>query len=126
APDAPEAPDPGPRGDGGVAVARGRGAGVGRASGGAVRAGGLSDGPLYAPRPEYPDDAKAAGAEGKVSVRVTVDEGGNVVAAEAVAGHPLLRPAAVGAARAAKFEPALLEGRPVKVSGVISYDFRLK
>jgi TonB family protein len=130
-PDAPEAPDPGPRGDVSAtgasgAVASGRGAGAGRASGGAVKAGGLNDEPLYAPQPEYPAVAKAARAQGSVSVRVTVDEGGDVVAAEAVSGHPLLQSAAVDAARGAKFKPTVVGGKPVRVSGVISYDFRLK
>jgi TonB family protein len=65
------------------------------------------------------------GAQGTVSVRITVDEDGNVVSAEAVSGHPLLRSAAVEAAHAAKFKPTLLEGKPVKVAGVISYTFVL-
>jgi len=55
-----------------------------------------------------------------------VDEEGNVVAAEAVSGHPLLRSAAVDAARAAKFKPTVVDGKPVRVSAVISYDFVLK
>ena len=59
-------------------------------------------------------------------MRVTVDEEGNVVAAATVSGHPLLQQAAVAAAREAKFKPAIVEGRPVKVSGVISYNFVLK
>ena len=59
-------------------------------------------------------------------MKITVDEDGNVVAAEAVSGHPLLLQAAVAAARAAKFKPTFLEGKPVRVSGVISYNFKLK
>jgi protein TonB len=57
---------------------------------------------------------------------VTVDEEGNVVAAKAVSGHPLLQAAAVDAARQSKFKPTLIEGKPVKVSAVISYVFTLK
>jgi TonB family protein len=75
------------------------------------------------PIPAYPEAAKAARAGGAVSVQVTIDEQGNVVSANAVSGHPLLRAAAVDAAREAKFSPTLLEGKPVTVSGVLVYNF---
>ena len=73
--------------------------------------------------PEYPPAAKAVRAAGAVHVQVLIDENGEVVAASAVSGHPLLRAAAVEAAKAAKFSPTLLEGNAVKVSGVIVYNF---
>ncbi len=59
-----------------------------------------------------------------VVVQVTVDESGNVMAAKAVSGHPLLQAAAVAAARQARFTPTLLSGKPVKISGMITYDFK--
>ena len=77
------------------------------------------------PAPPYPAVAKAARAEGVVVVRVAVDEEGRVVAAQAQSGHPLLRAASVQAARQARFEPTLIEGRPVKISGVLTYNFKL-
>jgi protein TonB len=58
-----------------------------------------------------------------VTVQVTVDEEGNVISAHAVTGHPLLQGAAVAAARQAKFAPTKLSGQPVKVMGVIVYNF---
>jgi protein TonB len=61
-----------------------------------------------------------------VTVQITVDEGGRVVSASAVSGHPLLRAAAEGAARQARFSPTLLSGQPVKVTGVITYNFVLQ
>lgn len=75
------------------------------------------------PLPAYPPAAKAVGAGGTVSVQVMIDEEGNVISAEAVSGHPLLRGAAVDAARMARFSPTLLSGQPVKISGVIVYNF---
>lgn len=75
------------------------------------------------PKPAYPPAAKAVGASGAVSVQVLIDENGNVVSASAASGHPLLRAAAVAAARGAKFSPTKLSGEPVKVSGVITYNF---
>lgn len=75
------------------------------------------------PKPPYPGAARAVRATGTVNVQVTVDEQGNVVSASAVSGHPLLRASAVQAARNAKFKPTLLSGKPVKVTGVIVYNF---
>lgn len=75
------------------------------------------------PLPAYPPAAMAVRAQGAVSVQVLVDEGGNVISASAVSGHPLLRSAAEAAAREARFAPTLLSGTPVKISGVITYNF---
>lgn len=75
------------------------------------------------PKPEYPEAAKAAGVSGTVSVQVLIDEGGNVISATAVTGHALLRAAAVEAAKLAQFAPTRLSGQPVKISGIITYNF---
>ena len=74
-------------------------------------------------KPAYPPAARAVRASGAVNVQVTIDEKGDVIAASAVSGHPLLRAAAVQAARQSKFSPTLLSGKPVKVSGVVVYNF---
>jgi TonB family protein len=75
------------------------------------------------PKPKFPPAARAVGASGAVSVQVLIDENGDVVSAAAVSGHPLLRAASVEAAREAKFSPTQLSGQPVKVAGVITYNF---
>jgi TonB family protein len=75
------------------------------------------------PVPEYPSAAKAVKAAGAVQIQVVVDEEGNVTSAEAVSGHPLLRQAAVKAAKEAKFSPTFLNGQAVKVNGVLVYNF---
>ena len=75
------------------------------------------------PKPEYPPAALAVRASGAVNVQVTIDETGVVISAAAVSGHPLLRAAAVEAAKQARFSPTLLNGEPVKVTGVIVYNF---
>jgi TonB family protein len=74
------------------------------------------------PKPVYPAAAKAVRAGGTVVVRVVIDESGNVISAAAISGHPLLRAASVEAARAAKFA-RLVDGPPVKVSGLLTYNF---
>jgi TonB family protein len=93
----------------------------------AVVSGGVLNGKAVSkPMPYYPTEAKRAGAQGTVVVRILVDEEGRVVEATAVSGHPLLRDAAVSAARNARFTPTRLSGQPVKVSGVITYNFVLQ
>lgn len=75
------------------------------------------------PKPAYPSTAISLNVQGKVDVQVLIDESGKVVSANAVSGHPLLRDAAEKAARSARFSPTLLSKVPVKVTGVIVYNF---
>ncbi|MEP6924996.1 MAG: TonB family protein [Pyrinomonadaceae bacterium] len=78
---------------------------------------------LSLPQPAYPPAAKAVNANGSVNVQVVIDERGNIISATAVSGNPLLRAAAVQAARKATFTPTQLSGKPVKITGVIVYNF---
>ncbi len=57
---------------------------------------------------------------------MSVDAAGNVVKAEAVAKpglHPLLRDAAVDAARRWKFKPAQFDGHAVPANMVLQFNF---
>ena len=75
------------------------------------------------PRPHYPTIARSAHASGVVVVQVTIDESGQIMAAHVISGHPLLQSASLEAARRAKFSPTKLCGEPVRVTGVITYNF---
>lgn len=75
------------------------------------------------PLPMYSAAAKAVNARGAVNVRVLIDEKGNVISADAVSGHPLLKASAESAARKARFTPTVLSGEPIKISGTIVYNF---
>ena len=75
------------------------------------------------PKPAYPPAARAVRASGAVSVQVLIDEEGQIFSAAPVSGHPLLRMAARSAACGAAFSPTTLSGQPVKVFGVITYNF---
>jgi protein TonB len=88
-----------------------------------ISGGVLDERAVSKPRPVYPGIALAARASGEVSVQVTVDENGDVTAASAVSGHPLLRQAAERAARRAKFKPEVFDGEPVAVTGTLNYKF---
>ena len=78
---------------------------------------------LKLPKPNYPASARKARASGTVVVRVLIDQEGKVIAAQAVSGHHLLLDACVQAAKDSLFSPTLLAGKPVKVGGVIQYNF---
>jgi protein TonB len=77
------------------------------------------------PKPAYPPMAKAIGAEGSVAVQILVDEQGKVISAQPVSGNPTLVHAATEAALQARFTPTILNGQPVKIQGVITYNFVL-
>ena len=81
---------------------------------------------LSLPKPPYPPIARQARAQGPVNVQVLIDETGKVVSAKAVSGHPMLMAAAQQAAYGARFSPTMLGEHAVKVSGVITYNFRLE
>lgn len=90
----------------------------------------ISKGPITGlaislPKPAYSEIAKRARIQGQVSVQVLIDETGRVVSAKAVSGHPLLTLDAQKAALQARFSPTRLGDQPVRVSGVITYNFVL-
>lgn len=86
---------------------------------GPISGGVLNGKAIYLPQPEVP----AGEAGGVVSVQVLIDEQGSVIDAKAVSGPQHLHQAAVNAARLARFTPTLLMGEPVKVTGVLAYNF---
>lgn len=89
-----------------------------------IRSIGVANGKAtFLPKPQYPATANAMRLEGKVDVQVMIDEKGNVTSAKAVSGHPFFRVVAEQAARSARFTPTLLSNVPVKVTGVIVYNF---
>ncbi|HLA94717.1 MAG TPA: energy transducer TonB [Pyrinomonadaceae bacterium] len=93
--------------------------GVGRSLSGGV----LNGKAKYLPKPPYPAAARAVRAAGAVSIQVLILEDGSVFSSKPVSGHPLLRMAARNAACGAAFSPTQLDGTPVRVSGVITYNF---
>ncbi|MBL8191880.1 MAG: TonB family protein, partial [Acidobacteria bacterium] len=91
-----------------------------------VTVGTLQGGPVKRVNPTYPPVAKAAKATGIVQVQVTISEEGKVIEANAISGHPLLRDAAVEAARQWEFKPTEVSGSPVKVQSTLTFNFTLQ
>ncbi|MBK9165015.1 MAG: energy transducer TonB [Acidobacteria bacterium] len=75
------------------------------------------------PKPPYPAAARAVRASGAVTIQILVDEDGTIFSAQGVSGHPLLRQASRMAACEARFNQTRLQGKPVKVQGVITYNY---
>lgn len=78
------------------------------------------------PKPVYPIIARQIRASGPVQVLVTISEQGRVIEATALSGHPSLRGVAVEAAREWLFSPTRLNHMPVKVQGVLTFNFVLE
>ncbi|HEX5876364.1 MAG TPA: TonB family protein [Pyrinomonadaceae bacterium] len=81
---------------------------------------------LDLPMPTYPVLARQIGLKGTVTVQVLIDESGRVVSAKALTGHTLFLAEAEKAARRARFSPTTINDQPVKVQGVITYNFVMK
>lgn len=75
--------------------------------------------------PPYPSLAKQTGAAGLVRVYVIVDESGKVVSVSRSEGHVLLRRVAEDAAREWAFIAPVSDGKPVRWSGYIDFNFTL-
>ncbi|MHB8904936.1 MAG: TonB family protein [Melioribacteraceae bacterium] len=76
--------------------------------------------------PEYPKLAKLAGIEGTVYLKLLIDEKGNVVKAKVEQGvKDMIDESALKAAKKAKFSPAILNNKPVKVWVILPVAFKL-
>ncbi|MFZ4985336.1 MAG: energy transducer TonB [Blastocatellia bacterium] len=98
--------------------------------------------PVKAPKPEAtgqvplstntaPSAQSTPSVQGSVAtnnsmlkVEVLVSTAGEVAFASLIDGRPELGPAAILAARGWRFEPARLNGRPIQVSGLITFEVR--
>lgn len=83
---------------------------------------------LQAPKPDYPIGAKRAGEQGKVVLRILIDEKGlpALVDIQQSAGFPRLDEAARAAALRAVFKPHLEDGRAVPAYVLVPINFALK
>lgn len=75
--------------------------------------------------PVYPELVRRIHLQGDVAVEVIISPEGRVESARAISGHPMLVAASVEAARGWRFGPTMLNGVPVRVTGVITFVFKL-
>jgi periplasmic protein TonB len=76
-------------------------------------------------QPPYPVIAKQARIEGSVQVQIDISEDGAVTNVALLSGHPLLRDAALRAAKQWQFIPTELNGQRVRAIGMITFNFTL-
>lgn len=80
--------------------------------------------PLSVPRPEFPPEAQRSGRSGKVRVRLTVGESGEVIDAQILEGLGFgFDEVALAAARRARFEPALACGKATRSTFTVAMRF---
>lgn len=75
--------------------------------------------------PKYLPEAKSQRVTGPVIFKVTVDESGKVTAVTPMCGHPLLIKGAEQAIWNSRYQPTIVAGKPVKVTGIAIYNFVL-
>ena len=82
---------------------------------------------LERPDVDYPEDARRMGIEGKVLLKLEIDDKGRVTKVVLVKGlYPSLDRLAVESARKMLFKPAMAGGEPVPVKILYSYIFELE
>lgn len=77
------------------------------------------------PLPEYPEEARKAGVEGLVEVRIAISEDGAVSVIEVPRGQEPFVAAVLAKVPAWRFRPASLDGQPVAVQRLLRVPFRL-
>lgn len=87
-----------------------------------VTGGPLAGTEVVLPSPAYPAAAKRRNLSGTVTITVRVNRAGKVISWRSDDGEPVLRAAALRAARRSRFDPAKLPGKG-EVVGTITYRF---
>jgi TonB family protein len=121
----PSAPSPSPAQPSGAAQQPAAGGEAARQDGGPVAVGSLVSKARQRSAPSYPPIARAARVGGNVTVFLIVNERGEVESVMRAEGPAQLQQAAIEAARRWKFNPTVIDGQPVRVSGYLSFNFTL-
>jgi periplasmic protein TonB len=74
--------------------------------------------------PVYPQAAMQANVQGDVQVQATIDETGRVTKMKIISGPMLLQRAAMDSVRQWRYEPSILNDKPIAVEEVITVKFR--
>ncbi len=76
--------------------------------------------------PEFPAQAKAAGQQGMVILKIVVTESGRVGAVKVMRGDEPFVSAALAAVKSWRFDPALVDGQPTPVFRILKIPFRIR
>lgn len=79
---------------------------------------------LMLAKPDYPPEARERRLAGVIVVKVKIDETGRVIAAHDMCMGPrYLSESSVRAAYQSRFSPTKISGMPIKIEGIIQYNF---
>ncbi len=76
--------------------------------------------------PEYPEEARAAGVEGMVILRLVIGQTGKIEKIQVLRGEEPLLTAAIKAVKKWKYRPAIVNGRPTRVFHIVKLPFRIR
>lgn len=82
--------------------------------------------PIKTVKADYPYQARERAMQGQVWVKIRVSETGDVENTEVISGDPILAKAAVAAVKRWKFKPFIKDGKPVKVSTKVPFNFAFR
>ncbi len=74
--------------------------------------------------PVYPQTAMQANVQGDVKIQATIDQAGHVVKMKVISGPALLQRAALDAVKQWRYEPSVLNEKPISVDMVVTVRFR--
>lgn len=77
-------------------------------------------------QPEYPESARATGAEAKVVLKIVVEQSGRVGRIQVLKGEEPFVGAALAVVRTWTYSPATLEGAPLTVFKIVNITFSLR
>src|SRR5439155_26654898 len=81
--------------------------------------------PIKIVKAVYPQSARAEKIEGRVIIKITVTETGDVDDAEVISGNPILAAACLDAVKQWKFKPFIKNGNPVRVAANLPFEFKV-
>jgi len=81
---------------------------------------------IHSVRPKYPDVARHAGIQGAVRLRAIIAKDGSVQDVKVISGPYLLAQAAAEAVRQWRYEPTLMDDKPVSVVTTVTVEFKLQ
>jgi protein TonB len=81
--------------------------------------------PVILVRPKYLEKAMKAGVEGDVDLDIVIGKTGRIEMLRVIRGSPLLAGAAADAVAEWRYEPILLNGKPVRIRTTVTIGFRL-
>jgi TonB family protein len=79
----------------------------------------------YSPKPPYPIVAQRAGVQGYVKLQVRVTKDGRVEIMKLVEGDPELSDAAITTVKRWRGKPMIVDGQPIEVISLVTFNFQL-